>query len=67
MRGKISSVLGCGLSWLIELQERMDGIASSLATKARTLTPLRGRGDDNDGNDNDARLEEQDMPYLSCD
>ena len=47
----------------------MDGIGSSFATKARTSTPLQGRGDNNDDNDddNDVRWEEQDMPYLSCD
>ncbi len=42
----ISSILGGGISSLVELQERMDGITSSFATKASdvetTTTMTRG-------------------------
>ena len=39
-RGTTSSVLGGALSSLVELQERMDGITSSFATKASDVNAL---------------------------
>jgi len=39
-RGTISLVLGDALSSLLELRERMDGIASSFATKASDVDAL---------------------------
>ncbi len=39
-RGTISSVLGGALSSLVELRERMDGIASSFAAKASDVDTL---------------------------
>ena len=39
-RGRISLVLGGALLLLVEVQERMDRIASSLATKASDVDAL---------------------------